>query len=101
MGRRPTDEADERTPEVTGEDASMDQAEIGDAGNGADPFGADLTGGPPEPLEADPADPSDILPDELKTLQHQGDRDRDVPVEAEPRHESLIPLRRGLHLRRR
>ena len=43
------------TPELTGRDAGRDEAEIGDAGNGASPFGADLTASTPNPdLEDDP-----------------------------------------------
>lgn len=61
---------DERTDEVTGADASMDEAEYGDAGNGADPDGGDLAGRPPQPLEPDPADPEDILPDQIRRFPH-------------------------------
>jgi len=57
-------DAGERTEEVTGRDATMGQAEIGDAGNGADPYGADVLGGLPEIEEE--ARPSDILPDQLR-----------------------------------
>lgn len=56
---------EEETREVTGEDAGMDEAEIGDAGNGADPYGADLTGGFPHPIE-DVPDEHDITPDRIE-----------------------------------
>ena len=52
----------ERTAEITGHDAGMDQAAVGDAGNGADPFGADFTGGLPRDIEDEP-DYGDIVPD--------------------------------------
>lgn len=62
------------TRELTGEDASRDDAETGSAGNGASPFGADLTGEQsPAPeyedefkLEGDPGDPEDIALNEVE-----------------------------------
>jgi hypothetical protein len=62
------------TPELTGADSSRCEAETGSAGDGASPFGADLTGcASPAPdyeeqysLEADPGDPSDISPDKIE-----------------------------------
>lgn len=54
--------AGERTEEITGHDATMDEAAVGDAGNGADPFGEDFTGGPPRDIEDEPAY-GDIVPD--------------------------------------
>lgn len=58
----------EHTHGITGEDASMNEASIGDAGNGADPFGGDLTEGPPVGLEGEPGHPEDILPDRIERL---------------------------------
>jgi hypothetical protein len=55
----------ERTDELTGFDATMDEAEPGSAGNGAAPYGADFTGGPPKPVE-DTSEAEDILPDQLR-----------------------------------
>jgi hypothetical protein len=49
---------DDRTPELTGLDAEMDEAESGDA--------PDPTGGLPRPLEADPGEPYDITPDKIE-----------------------------------
>lgn len=49
---------DDRTPELTGFDAEMDEAEGGDA--------PDPTGGLPRPLEADPGEPHDITPDKIE-----------------------------------
>ncbi|AKU92367.1 hypothetical protein [Vulgatibacter incomptus] len=56
----------DQTRELTGTDAHMDEAAIGDAGNGADPYGADLTGGFPTPIEDPPDSPSDIVPDQIE-----------------------------------
>lgn len=57
---------DDVTDELMGHDATMDEAEVGSAGNGASPFGADFTGGYPEPIEERPDDPADILPDRVE-----------------------------------
>ena len=51
-------------PEVTGTDASMDEAELGSEGNGALLFGADFTEGFPDPLEQEP-DAPDLQPDHV------------------------------------
>lgn len=69
--RLPTgrEEREERTQELTGFDATIEEAEIGSAGNGAAPYGADLTGGLPRELEADPDRPSDIVPDQIDQLE--------------------------------
>lgn len=70
MARRTHDiEANEQTRQITGLDATMDEAEFGDAGNGADPYGADFTGGPPHSMEDDPDKPDDILPDQIERLE--------------------------------
>lgn len=62
----PFGERGETTRELTGGDADMDQAELGSAGSGTSPYGADLSGGGlPTPIE-DRADiPQDILPDQV------------------------------------
>ena len=58
-------------PEITGEDASRIEAESGSAGNGASPWGADLTGYSPEQqeleerLEEEPGRQEDIRPDHI------------------------------------
>src|SRR5690606_15008189 len=57
----PTGNRGEVTRELTGWDATMDEADVGDAGNGADPWGGDLTGGPPRSIEEPPDEPEDIL----------------------------------------
>jgi len=71
------------TRELSGWDATMDEAEVGDAGNGADPWGADFTGGPPRPIEEDPDVPDDIVPDRVQVWPGQP-ADRDVEVTAQP-----------------
>lgn len=53
---------DETTRELTGRDANMDQAQVSDAGSGADPYGADMTGGFPTPIDDQP-EQRDIAPD--------------------------------------
>jgi len=63
---------DEITRELIGFDADMDQAAIGDAGNGASPFGGDFTGGLPEPIEEAPDVPADILPDRIERWPELG-----------------------------
>ncbi len=70
-GWRGREEARERG--LTGFDAPISDAAVGDAGNGASPFGADLTGleqtedGTPErSLEPDPDHTEDILPDQIQ-----------------------------------
>jgi hypothetical protein len=72
-GLYPTDlgpTEDEQTGALTGNDATMDEAEVGDAGNGADPYGADLTGGRSF-IEDAPDEPADILPDEVRDLPEE------------------------------
>lgn len=72
----------EVTRELTGWDATMDEADIGDAGNGADPFGADLTGGFPIGLEAEPDQPDDIVPDRVERWPGQpADEDREITAQ--------------------
>lgn len=65
MGRFVRDRSDQ-TRELTGSDATMAEAEFGTAGNGANPFGCDLEGGPLRPFEDDPGAPVDIVPDEIR-----------------------------------
>lgn len=57
---------DDVTDELIGHDATMDEAEVGSAGNGASPFGADFTGGYPDGIEERPDEPADILPDRIE-----------------------------------
>lgn len=65
MARRTLDT--EQTPELTGTDAPAEEAEFGSAGNGADPFEADLAGTSAEQraLEPEPNAP-DIRPDRVE-----------------------------------
>jgi hypothetical protein len=58
---------DELTPELTGRDASPEEAAYGDAGNGA-ANDADLVGAAPEGpwLEEEPGLPRDIFPDQIR-----------------------------------
>lgn len=78
----PSGEQDEVTPEITGFDASMDEADVGDAGNGADVFGADLTGGLPTDIEGDPDQPEDIVPDRIERFPGQpADEDREITAQ--------------------
>lgn len=62
----PIGHQEDNTPELTGDDASMDEAAVGDAGSGASPYGGDLTGGPPAEIEDPPDLPSDIVPDTVE-----------------------------------
>lgn len=59
--------AAERTRAITGADATMDEAMLGDAGNGADPYGADLAGGFPRDIEEEP-EYQDIVPDTIERV---------------------------------
>lgn len=91
----PTGDRGEETRELTGFDANMDEADIGDAGNGADPWGADLTGGFPRSMEAEPDQPDDIVPDAIERWPGQpADEDREItaqPNEPLPVDISEIP----------
>lgn len=75
---------DDRTRELTGADASIDEAEIGDAGNGADPYGADLSGGL-QHIEDEPAG-EDIQPDEVRRFPRGSDEDerKERSITAQP-----------------
>jgi hypothetical protein len=88
---RPRDDAEETTPEITGEDAGMDQADMGDAGNGADPYGADLTGGPPREIEEEP-DEHDITPDRIERFPGAGPEADEDDVTARPDERPPIDL---------
>lgn len=92
----PYGEQDETTRELTGYDAHMDEAAIGDAGNGADPYGADLSGGGmPTPIEGSPDHPQDIVPDEIERWPGQpADEERELtaqPQEPLPIEPSELP----------
>ncbi len=67
----PTGPDDEVTPELIGHDADMDQADPGNAGDGASPFGGDFTGGYPTPIQDPPDVPADILPDRIEQWPEQ------------------------------
>ncbi len=94
--RRATRAASDRsdvTPELTGTDASPDEAARGDAGSGASPWGADLSGVPTGPddqqmrtdLFEDEAENRDIYPDHLEqgVAQDEGD---EREITARPHH---------------
>lgn len=82
----PVGERSETTRELTGWDATMDEAEAGDAGNGAGPWGADFTGGRPTPIEERPDAPDDIVPDRIERWPGQpADQDRDVTAQPSER----------------
>ena len=67
---RKTSRADE-TPELTGADASADEAEFGSAGNGADPFETDLSGTSRRSRSIEPEpDAADIRPDQVRQGPH-------------------------------
>lgn len=83
---------DERTEEITGHNASMDEAEIGTAGNGADFYGGDLTGGGPSPIEDEPDNPEDILPDQIERLgegESEGEEE-EREITAQPHEQAPI-----------
>lgn len=65
---------EDRTPGVTGHDATFGQAEYGDAGNGADPY-TDLVGGV-TPLE-DEGNGADIGPDEVRLFPRESDEEEE------------------------
>lgn len=69
----------ERTPEITGADAEMDEAAVGDAGNGADPYGADLTGGFPRDVEEEP-EYGDIVPDLIERAPGAMEESEEITV---------------------
>jgi hypothetical protein len=83
---RPTDET---TRELTGNDADMDEAEIGSAGNGTDPYGADLTGGFPQPIEDEP-DEQDIAPDRIERFPGAAPEDEDGVTARPTDHEEEV-----------
>jgi len=105
----------DRTPPITGNDATAKEATIGNAGDGASMWGADRTefvssyeaDEYPEPLEPEPGDPRDVQPDHLekpetrdlkeniealarrKELQKNQDPHRAVDIEGKPRIEKI------------
>ena len=82
------DDRDVPTSELTGRDATMDEADAGDAGNGADPWGGDFTGGPPRDIEEEPDRPEDIVPDAIQRFPGQPvDQDREVTAQPSERPE--------------
>jgi hypothetical protein len=84
----PTGDRGETTRELTGYDATMDEAEIGDAGNGADPWGADMTGGPRRAMEDEPDQPDDIVPDTVSRWPGQpADEDRELTAQPAERQQ--------------
>ncbi|WP_373047428.1 hypothetical protein [Vulgatibacter sp.] len=78
----PTGDRGEVTRELTGRDANMGEADVGDAGNGVDYWGADLTGGLPRPIEDEPDRPDDIVPDRVERWPGQpADEDRELTAQ--------------------
>lgn len=80
MARRKKDP--EETAELTGSDAPAEEADFGSAGNGADPFGADLAGTSPDTRSLEPEPRArDIRPDRLE--QHpektEGEGEEEAP----------------------
>jgi len=84
----------ERELELTGYDAATTDAMIGDAGNGASPHGADLSGLEYDEenrdnltsLEADPGDAGDIMPDQIQQGAAETDEEtEDAEITARPR----------------
>ena len=82
----PVDEGplrEERTPGITGEDATLDEAEYGDAGNGADVWAADLRGY--KPIE-DEGEGEDIQPDQVRHFaqsaeEEEAEEDREITAQ--------------------
>jgi hypothetical protein len=64
---------EKKTREVTGLDAAASEADIGSAGNGAAPFGADLTGGRAD-FEDEPSG-RDIATDNVEKHEDAGDEE--------------------------
>ncbi len=71
---------EERTAGITGQDATIDEAEFGDAGNGADVWAADLRGY--KPIE-DEGDGEDIQPDQVRRFPRASGEDEDELEERE------------------
>jgi len=74
---------------VTGFDASADEADIGSAGNGVDPFDGDLQGGR-EDMEDEPSG-RDIDTDQIKKMAGEPDED-DLEISAKPTEKQEIDL---------
>jgi hypothetical protein len=73
--------------EVTGRDASPDEAMMGSAGNGASPSGADLVGGVKD-IE-DSARGEDIAPDQIKRFAAAGEEDAEITAQPAERPERV------------
>jgi hypothetical protein len=71
----------EQTAELTGFDAAASEAEVGSAGNGAAPYGADLTGGRNDFDEE--AHNRDIDTDQIKRMAGEPEED-DSEISARP-----------------
>ena len=72
--RKKKDEVDrsEETAELTGADAAADEAEFGSAGNGADPFEADLAGTTRRSRSIEEeGDSEDIVPDRIDQYREE------------------------------
>lgn len=77
------DRSDE-TPELTGSDAPPDEAEFGSAGNGADPFEADLSGTTRQSRSIDEeGDGEDIVPDRIDRYRDESEDEREE-ITAQP-----------------
>ncbi len=83
----------ERTRPITGFDASVSEAEMGDAGNGSDPY-VDFPEGLPEGYEHDPDLAEDILPDRIerdRKLRRQEEEETARPFEVQPIDPAELP----------
>ncbi|MFL5318322.1 MAG: hypothetical protein ACJ790_01600 [Myxococcaceae bacterium] len=85
----------EETQELTGADAAPDEAEYGSAGNGADPFEADLSGAKPWLEAVEPgSEGQDVAPDRVdryKELERQAGAEEDEEEEDEDREITARP----------
>lgn len=79
------DQSDDVTPELTGSDAPPDEAEFGSAGNGADPFDADLAGTTRRSRSIDDeGDGEDIVPDRIDSYRDASEDDEEHEITAQP-----------------
>ena len=85
-------EREEKTPEITGADATMDEATVGDAWNGANPYDADMTGGPPKSIEDEPDDPEDIAPDHIERFASAAEEEEEQEPELTARPHEQQPV---------
>ena len=80
---------DERTRALTGDDATVDEAAYGDAGNGADFWASDLAGA--QPIE-DSGEGEDIQPDEVRRFGREREEAVDDDDELRLTARPSVPL---------